>query len=198
MSTLTDLYFLRLNYAIAHNIRGEKLWLSCLLHSSVADVKTRIINYLSTMIVVYSLFCVFAVGDINTPLVSNNNVITTFFLVNASLEIFIMLTMLSASSSIYLYLCLMNDKMDVFVHFIRKFNHWISWFPLYGMLTSNILQITNIIFRLYVINPTLMISQSILGGMFIVFGTIYMIQVSLHIHNMFNDDYKHFPQIKID
>lgn len=195
MSHLSDLYFLRLNYAIAHDVRGEKLWLSCLLHNSVADVKKRITDYLSSMIVVYSLFSVFAISDINAPINTENIVILNFFLVNASMETYIMLTLLSASSSMYLYLILMNDNIDVFVHFIRKFNFWISWFPLYGMLVSIMLQITNIIFRLYVVNPNLMISQTVLGCLFVFGCFISILRVSSHIHIMFHEDYKNFPQI---
>jgi len=139
---------------------------------------------------VYSLFCVFAIGDINTPIVTDDIVIKTFFLVNASIESYVMLALLSSSSAVYLYIILIPNDMDSVVHFIRQFNYWFSWFPLYGMLFCNILQVTNIIFRLYTVNPTLVISQSVIGMLFMIWGLFYSLRISYFIHGIFNEKIK--------
>jgi len=186
----TELFYLRLKYSSEQNIRGEKLWLSCLIDRSIEDVKKKITDLLSTMMVVYSLFCVFAIGDINTPIVTDDIVIKTFFLVNASIESYVMLALLSSSSAVYLYIILIPNDMDSVVHFIRQFNYWFSWFPLYGMLFCNILQVTNIIFRLYTVNPTLVISQSVIGILFIIWGLFYSLRISYFIHGIFNEKIK--------
>ena len=152
----------------------------------VDEVKKKISDLLSTMIIVYSLFCVFAISDINTPIVTDDTVIRTFFLVNASIETYMMLTLLSSSSAVYLYIILLPNDMDSAVEFIQQFNYWFSWFPLYGMLFCNILQITNVIFRLYTINPVLVISQSVIGILFVVWGLMYILRISFFIHNVFD------------
>jgi hypothetical protein len=182
----TELFYVRLKYSFERNIRGEKLWLACLIDRSVEDVKKRITDFLSTMIIVYSLFCVFAVSDINTP-INTDDVILTTFLVNASVETFVMLSLLSSSSTMYFYVVLMPDDMDTLIHFIRRFNYWISWFPLYGMLFCIILQIINIVLRLYILSPTLMISQTAISGLFLISVLSSILRMSYYTHRAFND-----------
>ena len=182
----TELFYTRLEKSYVQHIRGEKLWLACMIDRPVDEVKKKISDLLSTMIIVYSLFCVFAISDINTPIVTDDNIIRTFFLVNASIETYMMLTLLSSSSAVYLYIILLPNDMDSAVEFIQQFNYWFSWFPLYGMLFCNILQITNVIFRLYTINPVLVISQSVIGILFVVWGLMYILRISFFIHNVFD------------
>jgi len=182
----TELFYTRLEKSYVQHIRGEKLWLACMIDRPVDEVKKKITDLLSTMIIVYSLFCVFAISDINTPIVTDDTVIRTFFLVNASIETYMMLTLLSSSSAVYLYIILLPNDMDSAVEFIQQFNYWFSWFPLYGMLFCNILQITNVIFRLYTINPVLVISQSVIGILFVVWGLMYILRISFFIHNVFD------------
>jgi hypothetical protein len=186
----TELFYTRLEKSYVQNIRGEKLWLACMIDRPVEEVKKKITDLLSTMIIVYSLFCVFSISDINTPIVTDNYVIRTFFLVNASIETYMMLTLLSSSSAVYLYIILLPNDMDSAVEFIQQYNYWFSWFPLYGMLFCNILQITNIIFRLYTINPVLVISQSVVGLFFIVVGLAYILRISVYVHGKFNEKIK--------
>ena len=122
MSQLTNEYFILLNNAIETNARGEKLWLTALLYQPVQEVKKRITEYLSTMCIVYSLFCVFSVADISTPVITTSTSLLNYFLVMATLEAYTMLSLLSASSVIYLYVIFLPNDTNSLVIFIHKFN----------------------------------------------------------------------------
>jgi hypothetical protein len=195
MSQLTDEYFVALNNAIQSNSRGEKLWLSCLLHQPVDKVKTLITDYLSTMCIVYSLFCAFSVSDIGSPIITTSNGMLNYFLVMAVLEAYTMLSLLSASSVIYLYVLLLPNDINSLVIFIQKFNRWISWYSLYGMFFAIICQINNVNTRLYNTNYTSGMILSIIGAMVVSTIFISMLRISFHTHETLEEEYKKYPQI---
>lgn len=198
MAELTHEYFTALNNAIQTNAKGEKLWLSCLLYQPVQEVKKRMTDYLSTMCIIYSLFCVFSINDINTPLVTSSNGMLTYFLVIAALETYLMLSLLSASSAIYLYVLFLPNDTNSLVIFIKKFNRWISWYSLYGMFFAIICQINNVNMRLYNINYTSGVILSIIASGMVLIIFISMFIISFHTHERNTEEYKKYPQIELD
>jgi hypothetical protein len=195
MSELTDEYFVALNNAIETNSRGEKIWLSCLLYQPAPEVKKRMTDYLSTMCIIYSLFCAFSVSDIGNPITTTSNGMINYFLVMAALEAYTMLSLLSASSVIYLYILLLPNDINSVVIFIQKFNRWISWYSLYGMFFAIICQINNVNMRLYNINYTSGVTLSIIGATFVSSVFVSMLCISFHTHKTFEEEYKKYPQI---
>ena len=198
MSQLTDQYFVALNNAIQTNSRGEKLWLSCLLYQPVEEVKKRMTDYLSTMCIVYSLFCAFSISDIGSPIMTTSTGMLNYFLVISALEAYTMLSLLSASSVIYLYILLLPNDINSLVVFIQKFNRWISWYSLYGMLFAIICQINNVNIRLYNTNYTSGTSISIIGAIIVSVMFISMLRISFHTHETLEEEYKKYPQIILD
>ena len=118
-----------------------------------------------------------------------------YFLVMAALETYLMLSLLSASSAIYLYVLFLPNDTNSLVVFIQKFNRWISWYSLYGMFFAIICQLNNVNMRLYNINFTSGVILSITAAGMVVIIFISMLIISFHTHERNAEEYKKYPQI---
>jgi len=186
---LSHHYFITINRAIENRERGEYLWLSCLLTQTAEKIKKNITNYISTMSIVFSLLSAFSLNDLINPIGSESNTIQQTFLIFAVAEMFIMFGLLCSSVTICLYISMLKNDIDVIVEFVNRFNYWLSWYPMYGLLLSILLQICNVILRIYILQPIVAIVISPFGCSIVIYTYYSLLQVSFFVHKMFRKEW---------